>query len=357
MKPSPVAVAVLLLSACPPAPVIVKAQQDLMGTAWEMTVATHADREVKARVAIGTAFDEVARIEALMSEFRSGSDIDRINAGAGGEPVLVSSEVARIVQRSLDLCARTDGLLDVTFLPLGRLWDLHRQPFVVPDDDAVAAARSLVDCHAVDVDPATSTVRLRRAGMALGLGAVAKQYAVGRAVDVLAQAGFGDVLVSGGGDVEAAGTRGDTPWIVGIQDPRGERGTLLGRLRVRDRALVTSGDYERFVEIDGKRVHHVLDPRTGSPSEGTWSASVLTSDATRAMGIATALLIGGRAEASVVVAREPDVDALLVEPGGACWMTRGFAENVEWAAAAATRCRERTVASPDGVVREGVGAP
>lgn len=300
-----------------------------MGTTWEISVVGEA-ADPRVDLALSEAMAEVERIEGLFSEYRPDSHISRINAAAGGEPVLVEREVLDLLHRTISVCVATGGLMDPTFLPLGKLWDWKQVPFQVPDPFQVARARDLVDCRLVEMDDAGSTVRLPRSGMGLGLGAVAKGYAVDRASQVLARHGFRDGLVNGGGDVLATGRRPDGAWRVGIQDPRGPRGDLLGYVEVSDKSLVTSGDYERFTMIEGRRVHHILDPRTGEPAQGVASVSVLASTAEVADGLATALLVAGRPGAGEIRARFPDCDMMIVSVEQEIWMTPGFESGVRW---------------------------
>ncbi|MBN1336019.1 MAG: FAD:protein FMN transferase [Deltaproteobacteria bacterium] len=306
-----------------PADLLVHREAVLTGTLWSFTVRTNPGREAEAAGAIAEAVAEVARLEGLLSERRSGSDVFRVNAGAGGPPVRVDPEVSALLARALDLCLRSGRRMDPTFVPLGRLWDLDRLPFVVPGEAAIAEALALVDCSAVEVDPLASTVRLPRPGMALGVGAFAKGYAVDRSMALLQAAGFSDALVDGGGDMLARGTRQDGPWRVGIRHPRGPAGTLVAVVPVTDRAVVTSGDAERYVEVDGRRIGHVLDPATGRPAGSLASVTVLAPDAETADGLATALFVAGEAAAGAILATHPAVDALFVRPDGSLQVTPG----------------------------------
>jgi len=227
------------------------------------------------------------------------------------------------VERAVEDCRATDGLMDVTFLPLGRLWDFGKEPFVLPARDEVTQALELVDCTAIEIDTQANTLRLPTEGMAMGLGAIAKGYAVDRASALLTEAGFTDHLVNGGGDVLARGAKPGGPWVVGIRHPREDHGALMGRMPLHDGALVTSGDYERYVEVDGRRYHHILDPRTGWPASGVTAVSVMAGSAERADALSTALLAAGREEATKLLQRF-EVEALLVYEDGSYEATRGF---------------------------------
>jgi thiamine biosynthesis lipoprotein len=310
-------------------PFVLRESREIMSTVFEVSVVAGAELDAASvRPVLAAALDEVGRIEGLASPFIEDSELSRVNAAAGGEPVVVSAELFGLVERSVALCEATGGLMDISFMPLGSIWDFRAEPFEPPSDAAITQAKALVDCTAIELDGERHSLRLPRAGMAIGLGAVAKGYAVDRASAVLGEAGFPDHLVNGGGDVLARGAKPEGPWMVGIRHPRGERGALMGRMPLRDAAMVTSGDYERFVEHQGVRYHHIIDPRTGRPAQGLVSVSVVDASAERADAIATALLAAGPSEAPGL--REAlGVEALWVKADGDYEVSRGIAARAE----------------------------
>jgi thiamine biosynthesis lipoprotein len=308
---------------------VLRQSREIMSTTFEVTVAAGPDDDpVHVRAALESALDEVSRIEQAMSPYREDSEISRVNAAAGGDPVVVSAELFGLVERAVALCHETGGALDISFMPLGRLWDFRAEPFTPPGEEAIARARALVGCDAIELDPEVGTLRLPREGMAIGLGAVAKGYAVDRASSVLSGAGWANHLVNGGGDVLGRGAKPDGPWVVGIRDPRGDRGALIGRMPLRDQAMVTSGDYERFVEFQGVRYHHIIDPRTGRPAGGLASVTVVDDSAERADALATALLVAGPEQAGPMALRL-GVETLLVTEAGQAIQTQGLTGRVE----------------------------
>jgi thiamine biosynthesis lipoprotein len=308
---------------------VLRESREIMSTTFEVTVAAGPDEgPERVRAALDAALDEVTRIEQAMSPYREESEISRVNRAAGAEPVVVSAELYGLVERAVALCEETGGALDISFMPLGRIWDFRAEPFTPPSLEAIAEARSLVGCDAIELDPEVGTLRLPREGMAIGLGAVAKGYAVDRASSVLSTFGFANHLVNGGGDVLGRGAKPDGPWMVGIRDPRGARGELLGRMALKDQAMVTSGDYERFVEIDGERFHHIIDPRSGHPARGLASVTVVGDSAERADGLATALLVAGPEQAGPM-ALSLGAETLLVTEEGRAIQTQGLAGRVE----------------------------
>ncbi len=308
---------------------VIRESREIMSTTFELTVAAGPDQApADVRPALEAALDEVARIEQVMSPYISDSELSLVNAAAGGQPVVVSAELFGLVERAVALCVETGGLMDVTFMPLGRLWDFRTDPFVPPGEEQIAEAKALVDCGAIELDNAVGTLRLPRDGMAIGLGAIAKGYAVDRASATLSAAGFANHLVNGGGDVLGRGVKPEGPWVVGVRDPRGDQGALMGRMPLQDRAMVTSGDYERYVEVDGERIHHIIDPRTGRPAQGLVSVSVVDDSAERADAVATALLAAGPDEAAALI-EALGVQAVTVAEDGGVSVTAGLRSVVQ----------------------------
>jgi FAD:protein FMN transferase len=285
----------------------------VMGTVANVTVAA-SDRE-KALEAAEAAFAEIDRIEKLMSPYLEASDVSRINRGAAGAPVTVGDETFRILQYSAALSEETGGAFDVTFMPLGRLWDYKKEPFSPPGAALVARTKELVNYRNLILEPGNRSVRLLRRGMGVGLGAVAKGYAVGRAVAVIRDLGIQDCIVEIGGDLQVSGTRLGRPWITGLRHPR-NGGILLSIEMPPGASIVTSGDYERTAVYKGKRYHHIIDPRTGAPTETFQSVSVITADPMKADAVATALFVLGEEGAVKFLARHREVRVILVDLQG-----------------------------------------
>lgn len=302
---------------------LLQVQQTAMGTVWNIEVAGHG-RPEEARRAINDAYAELARIEAMMSEWRPESPISQVDAAAGKHAVEVPRELREILQRSIRYSRQTQGTFDVTWRGMGNIWHFD-EDFVPPTTAEVDAARRNIDYRSIQIQG--NSIYLPE-GKNIGLGGIAKGYGVNRAVDVLVKAGFPDCLVDGGGDVKVSGTHDGQPWTLGIQHPRAEHGKLLGVVRLSNRALVTSGDYERFRIVDGVRYHHIIDPRTGWPATASTSVSVLSSDAEQGVVLAKAIFILGP-EKGLELARNAGVEALLIDPQGRQHATDGFARSFE----------------------------
>jgi thiamine biosynthesis lipoprotein len=297
----------------------VRVQQQLMGTLWNIEVADHG-RPVEARHAIDLAYAELRRIDSLMSEWKPESPISQVNAAAGTSPVEVPAELRELIERSIRYSEKTAGTFDITWRGMGKLWHFD-DSFVPPAPVEVEKARKRVNYRAIEVK---GNRIFLPAHMNIGLGGIAKGYAVDRAVGILAKAGFADALVDGGGDVLVSGTRNGEPWRLGIQDPRGDHGKILGSVPLTNMALVTSGDYERFRIVNGVRYHHIIDPRTGWPANASMSVSVMSKSAEQGVVLAKGIFILG-GEKGMALARSEGVEALLIDAQGRRFTTPGFA--------------------------------
>lgn len=299
----------------------VRVERPLMGTTWEIEVPDHGNPEA-ARHAIDAAYAELERIDRLMSEWKPDSPVSKINAAAGKSPVDVPPELQALLERSICYGYESRGAFDITWHGMSKIWHFDDN-FVPPAPAAVDEARQRVDFRRIQIDG--HRVFLPAANMSIGLGGIAKGYAIDRATAVLAQAGFHDSLVDGGGDVLARGHRADgSSWRLGIQDPRRPRGALLGSVAASNFAVVTSGDYERFRIVNGVRYHHIIDPRTGWPASASQSVTVMADNAERAVVLAKPIFILG-GEKGLAFARAQHVDTLIVNAQGQRLMTDGFA--------------------------------
>lgn len=233
-------------------------------------VQLHSEDARFAEAAAARAIEEVARIEAKFSRYRDDSILSRINAQAGGAPVRVDEETRGLLAFA-DACFRqSGGLFDATSGVLRRAWNFKGAH--VPTETELAPLLALVGWERVELEG--DTVRLPLAGMELDFGGFGKEYAVDRAARVLNEMGAASALVNLAGDVAILGAQpGDVAWRVGIQHPR-RADALLASLPVSSGAIATSGDYERFIEVDGVRHCHVLDPRTGRSARGFQSVTV-----------------------------------------------------------------------------------
>lgn len=301
--------------AAPPAGHLVARSGTAMGTAVQMQVyARPPQSDAAATAAMDRAFAEIHRLELLMTTWRDDSEVARINQTAGGAAVPVSPEVLQVVRRSLDFSRLSRGAFDISYYALRGLWrfDEDLTP-ALPDPAQLAARRRLIDWRQITVDEKARTVRLGKVGMAINLGGIGKGFAVDAASKVLRTAGFPDHIVQAGGDLMLAGSKGGQPWKAGVRDPRGDRDDSFAVCPIRDRAFSTAGDYERSFLLNGRRYHHIIDPRTGYPATAARSVTIWARDALTADGLDDAVLILGAPEGLRLVEQLPGVGAIIVD--------------------------------------------
>jgi FAD:protein FMN transferase len=289
-----------------------------------ISVAVRGDDPRMLEHAIGGVFGEIERLEDILSEWRPDSAVSRVNLAAGEASVGVPMELMEVMEVADVVSRATGGAFDATWAPLSALWKLDAPNFRPPTEEAVAAARALVDYRDVVLALRKQTVFLRRRGMRLGLGGIAKAHIAERAADFAVANGVSNVLIDAGGDVVARGRNGQRPWTVGIRDPRAES-SLLATIQLRDETVVTSGDYEHFVEIEGRRYHHLLDPRTGFPASASQSATVVAPRGALADALATGLFILGDRGLGVLD-NFPGAVAMTVDKDGVTHLSRGSTE-------------------------------
>jgi thiamine biosynthesis lipoprotein len=267
------------------------------------------------------ALDEIERIERLMSVRRPDSDLGRVNAGSG-KPVEVSVETFHVLEWSARISRLSAGAFDVTVEALSELWRFGDTAVVrpsCPDPRDVARRLTHVGWARVELDAARRTVRIPP-GSRIGLGGMAKGYAVDRAARILCDEGIGDFILQGGGDLFASGRRPDgAPWTIGVRDPRARGGAAFAAAALSDRALCTAGDYERFFMVDGVRYHHVLDPRTGDPARASRSVSIIADSAMLADGLDDAIFVLGPNSGLELARRFPGVEVLIVDAHNSVW--------------------------------------
>jgi len=300
-----------------------------MGTRCTLS-AFHHDQALVER-AVDAAVREIERLDAMLTTWQPGSEVSRVNALAGtGEATLVSAETFEILERSVWIARETKGAFDITVGAFKGLWKFDQDnDGTLPKRRDVLARLPLVDYRGIVLDAERRTARLARSGQSITLGGIAKGLIVDRAVAKMREAGLADFLVQAGGDLYAAGRHGDRPWRVGIQDPRAAtdgRGTdtSFAMLSLGDAAFNTSGDYERFVIKDGRRYHHILDPKTGYPVAHTRSVTVLAPTSFLADTLDTAVFVLGAEEGMKLIESQPGVEAVIVDAQNRVHVSRGL---------------------------------
>jgi len=297
--------------------------RSLMGTLVQITVMEGDGGEAGYKAAADAAFDEIARLEKLLSSYDPKSDVSLVSKAAGAAAVKVSPEVVEVVKRALEISRISSGAFDPTVGPLGRVWGYSGEKGTVPSEDDVRPLLDLVDYTAVVVDEKESTVMLKKKGMVLNLGGVAKGFIVGKAIDVLKARGIRRGIVHAGGDMTVFSNPPAAPFSIGIQHPREEK-KLLGEIHVKSGAIATSGDYERFFMKDGVRYHHILDPATGFPARRSQSATITSIDPTQADALSTAAFVMGPTAGMEMIERMEGVEGVIVGADGEVFTSSNF---------------------------------
>lgn len=289
----------------------------IMDTLIQITV--YSENEAKGQKALKEAFGAFERIHDTTNRFQkngqtatASNDVVKINENAGTKPVAVSADTINMIERSHYFAGSSGGAFDVSVGPVMDLWGFGKSEQQVPSDEEINRALSLVDYNKVQVDPSNMTVFLTKPGMSLDLGGVAKGYATDEAVKALKEAGIQHAIINAGGNVYALGDKPDgSPWRVGVQDPRGEK-SIIGILYVKDRAVVTSGDYQRYFEQEGVRYHHIIDPTTGKQARDVMQTTVVTDSATDADILSTSLFVLGAQKGMCFVKELPGTGAIFI---------------------------------------------
>jgi FAD:protein FMN transferase len=297
-----------------------------MGT--EVSFAVLSDDEDGAERAIAAAFDEIKRVEDLMTTWRD-SDVTRINANAGIAPVKVSPETLEVIEMAQKTSQMSGGVFDISFYAMHGIWKFDEDMVKkVPSPSEIKKHLALVDYKKIVVDHDQSTVFLKQKGMGISLGGIAKGYAVDRAVAILVRAGFPDAIVQAGGDLMCSGSKNGRPWVTGIRDPRGSRGDVFAKMLLTNHAFSTAGDYERSFILDGKRYHHIIDPRTGYPATRSRSVTIYAPSALIADAVDDAVFILGWQKGFEMIDKLDDVGAVVVDDKGKVHVSKRVLDRV-----------------------------
>ncbi|HUV63525.1 MAG TPA: FAD:protein FMN transferase [Sedimentisphaerales bacterium] len=295
-------------------------QQLVMGTFVHVVVV--ANDSTTAKKGVAAALEEVRRVDELMSDYKSDSDIGRANAEAAEHPVQVSDSTYEVLQRSVEFSKLSDGAFDITVGPLVALFRAEKKTGVVPTEEQIAQAKAKVGFEKLELDDRQKTVRFAVEGMRLDLGAIAKGYAVDKAIEAAQRCGAIGAMVDLGGNVKCFGSppKGRDHWLIGVEDPNSAvegvgGGSLLFTLKITDAAMATSGDYQQFVVVAGKRYSHILNPQTGASAEGLSSVTIIADSATDADALSTAVSVMGPQKGLALIEKLPGTEAILVGSG------------------------------------------
>lgn len=276
--------------------------------------------------AVDAAVDEINRLDALLSTGKEDSEIGQINANNGGH---LSEDGAALMERSLELYKSTDGAFDVAIYPVMKAWGFTDGNYQVPDEDTLKAMLELANPSFIDYDKETATVSFKKEGVQIDFGGIAKGYTSSRIMDIYREKGVTSGLVNLGGNAQVFGTKPDgSLWRVAVQSPDAED-EYLGVLEAKDKAIITSGGYERYFEKDGVTYHHIIDPATGYPAEnGLISVTIVSADGTLADGLSTSLFVMGKDKAiDYWKTHSDEFDMILLTDDEKLYVSEGLKNN------------------------------
>lgn len=294
-----------------------------MGNRFDISVVSES--EIEAEKAIDLAVKEIRRIEKLISSWDPESETSKINNNAGINAVKVNSELIDLISRSIKISEITQGAFDISFGSVDKdLWRFDGSMTKMPDATTAAKSVKLINYRNIQVDPDEGTVFLKEKGMRIGFGAIGKGYAAEMAKSKLKELGIEAGVVNASGDMTIWGTHPEHEfWTVGIADPDAKQ-QVFSSLKIKDQAVVTSGNYEKFVIIDGKKYSHIIDPRTGYPASGLKSVTVISSNAELADALATAIFIMGKDVGINLINQLANVNCIIINEENKIFYSNGI---------------------------------
>jgi thiamine biosynthesis lipoprotein len=291
---------------------IFKRSCKLMGNRFELSVVAESEQWANERIDAG--IEEIKRIERLLTTFSDDSETNQVNNNAGIKPIVVSRETFELVKRSIMISKVTQGAFDITYGSIDkRLWNFDQQMTALPDKETAKKMVRLINYRNIILDEENCTIYLRESGMRIGFGGIGKGYAAERAKLIMKQQGVTSGVVNASGDLTAWGLQPDgKKWTIGIANPDASH-QIFSYLNISEMAVATSGNYEKFIMIDGKKYSHTINPRTGLPVTGIKSVTIITTNAEIADAMATPVTIMGVHAGLDMINQMKDIEAILID--------------------------------------------
>lgn len=286
----------------------------LMGSRFDITVV--AEDLVKGNQYIDIAINEIKRIENTISSWNPNSQTSAINNNAGIQPVKVDIELFLLIERAIGISQLTDGAFDISYAALDRIWKFDGSMTEMPSEEEIQTSVAKVGFQNIILNEANTTVFLKEEGMKIGFGAIGKGYAADKAKELLIKKGVVAGIINASGDMNTWGTQPNgNPWTVAITNPM-NKNKVFATLPIRNGAVVTSGDYEKYVIFNEKRYAHIIDPRTGYPSTGIISVTVFAPKAELADALATSVFVMGMEAGIDRINQMPKVECIIIDDKG-----------------------------------------
>ncbi len=286
----------------------------LMGSRFDITVV--ANDSIQANKYIDTAVAEISRIEKLISSWDASSQTSAINKNAGIAPVKVDRELFELIERSIGISKLTDGAFDISYASMDRIWKFDGSMSIMPSAKEITASVSKVGYHNIILDSENNTVFLTFKGMKIGFGAIGKGYAADKAKTLLISKGVSSGIINASGDMNTWGKQPNgEDWKVAITNPLNKE-KAFALLPINTGAVVTSGNYEKYVKFNGKRYTHIIDPRTGYPSSGIISVTIFAPQAELADALATSVFVMGKEAGLDRINQLPNIECIIIDDMG-----------------------------------------
>ncbi len=286
-------------------------EENHMGTIFIITAI--AESEDKARMAVNAGYKEVARIEKLISSWSNGSETSYINRNAGIAPVKVSEELFNLIQRSIKISELTGGIFDISFASIDKVWRFDGTVTSIPTENQIQQSIEKINYQNIILNRDSLTVFLKEKGMKIGFGGIGKGYAANRCKMLMQQMAIKSGVVNAGGDLITWGKQiNGNDWNIGIADPQ-KKEDALSWLKISDLSVVTSGNYERYIQIDGEKYCHIINPKTGWPAKALKSVSIICSDAEIGDALATSVFILGKQKGLELINQLKGIECFIVD--------------------------------------------
>ncbi len=311
-----------MLCLCSFAQVLRTRTTTLMGSRWDISIV--ANDTTAAEHYIVTVIAEVSRIENLISDWKSETEVSQVNKNAGIAPVKVSKEVLQLTQRAICISEITHGAFDISFAAMEKIWKFDGSMTEMPTPEAVKNAVEKVGYKNIIVDTIKSTLFLKLKGMKIGFGALGEGYAADKCRDLMLAKGVKAGIVNGSGDMSTWGFQPNgKPWSIGITDPF-KRGELFAVVPLRQSGVTTSGSYEKFATINGKRYSHIINPTTGYPATGLVSVTVFGPSAEMCNAFSTSIMVMGKKEGFQLLKKCPNYSCIMISDKGKFFASKGM---------------------------------
>ncbi|WP_315117945.1 FAD:protein FMN transferase [uncultured Clostridium sp.] len=298
----------------------------LLGTIVELKVYGE-----NAEKATNRAMDVISSIDDLMSPNKPNSEVSQINSNSGKNYVKVSDDTLNVIKKSLYYSSLSEGAFDVTVGPLVNIWGIGTDHARVPSEKEIKEKLSLINYKDIEIDEKNESIKLKRNGQGIDLGAIAKGYAADKVKEVLAEEGIKTAFINLGGNVVTLGKKTDgSDWNIGVQDPLETRGGYFAILKASNKSIVSSGNYERFFEKDGIRYHHILDTKTGYPSNNELMATtIISEESIDGDALSTSIFVLGLDKGMKLIEGLKDVEAVFVTKDKKVYTTSGLKDSIK----------------------------